>query len=124
MTGPKTGGGDVRIFQGTYSDYLWQREQKGGPGGDVHDDPPPFEEAAPVFHGVYRDDRGECELGNHAARLPDASADQRSAIRASAASRSSRCPGPCVQLLAPDGCGSGTNALSGLPSRRNSRPIT
>src|SRR5690606_9205899 len=28
------GGGDVRIFQGTYSDYLWQREQKGEPGGD------------------------------------------------------------------------------------------
>ena len=31
------GGGDVRIFQGSYSDYLWQREQKGEPaepGGD------------------------------------------------------------------------------------------
>jgi ATP-binding cassette subfamily F protein 3 len=32
------GGGDVRIYQGSYSDYLWQREQQaeaaGAPGGD------------------------------------------------------------------------------------------
>ena len=28
------GGGGVRIYEGSYSDYLWQREHKGAPGAD------------------------------------------------------------------------------------------
>ena len=41
------GGGGVRIFQGSYSDYLWQREHRGEPdaGGDGQAAPP--EPAAP-----------------------------------------------------------------------------